>query len=62
MLISDRNTIKVHGLQTSMKFYDNFHPNLIDVVYCQAIADEICEYQENPDLGQIFNDNEEAIR
>ena len=34
-LISDRNTIKAHGLQSNMKFYDSFSADLVDIVYYQ---------------------------
>ena len=37
-LISDRNTIKAHGLQNNMKFYDSFNSDLVDIVYYQAVA------------------------
>ena len=36
-LISDRNTIKAHGLQDNMKYYDSFSSDLVDIVYYQAI-------------------------
>ena len=37
-LISDRNTIKAHGLQNNMKFYDSFNSDFVDIVYYQAVA------------------------
>ena len=39
--IVDRNAVKVHGLQNAMKFYDLFHHDLVDVIYYQAVAEEI---------------------
>ena len=38
-LISDRNTIKAHGLQDNMKYYDSFSSDLVDIVYYQAITE-----------------------
>ena len=31
-LISDRNTIKAHGLQDNMTYYDSFSSDLVDIV------------------------------
>ena len=36
--ISDRNTIKAHGLQINIKFYDSFNSDFVDIVYYQAVA------------------------
>ena len=41
----NRNTVKAHGLQSSIKFFDSFHPDLTEVVYYQAVADGIFTYQ-----------------
>ena len=40
-----------------MKFYDSFHPDLVD----QAVAKGIFEYEENPELHNLFNDKEKEI-
>ena len=29
-----------------MKYYDSFSPDLVDIVYYQAIAEGICEYND----------------
>ena len=39
-------TFKAHGLQNNMKYYDSFSPDLVDIVYYQAIAEGICEYND----------------
>ena len=57
--ISDRNTIKAHGLQRNMRFYDSFSPDLVDIVYFQAIADGICAFDGKVELHTLFDENEE---
>ena len=60
-LISDRNTIKAHGLQENMTYYDSFSSDLVDIVYYQAIAEGICIYDDAVELHKVFNENEEKI-
>ena len=45
-----------------MRFYDSFSPDPVDAVYYQAIAEGICEFSEDSELHEIFNDNEEKIK
>ena len=59
-LIADRNTIKAHGLQQNMRFYDSFGPDLVDIVYYQAVAEGICMYEEQ-EIHDMFNENEDKI-
>ena len=33
--------------------------NLVDIVYYQAIAEGICEYDDAVELHKVFNENEE---
>ena len=53
VLISDRNTVKAHGLQRNIntKFFDSFSNDLVDIVYYQAMAGEgILEFDEKAEL------------
>ena len=59
-LIADRNTIKAHGLQQNMRFYDSFGPDLVEIVYYQAVAEGICMFEEQ-EIHDMFNENEDKI-
>ena len=44
-----------------MTFYDSFSANLVDIVCHQAVAEEIFEFEDDPELHNLLNDKEKEV-
>ena len=42
-------------------YFDSFHLNVIDIIYYTAVAENIFDYTDAPNMPQIFNNEEERL-
>lgn len=45
----------------AMSYFNSFHLNVVDIVYCTADAENIFDYTDAQNMPQIFNNEEERL-